>query len=244
MSSDSVEFNPVRQIPAHELVLDQLRRSLELGQVQPGETLPPERDLALFFNVSRTVVRAAVSVLEREGSIVVRRGRGGGYHVQPPFDATDARRLILNHWDEIRDALDYGLIVETGAARLAAERRRAKDVTQLRKLLEEHATAMQRIPIDERVPQNVSALQGIDNALHLRIAIAARNELLNAAVVDARRRMWLPMGAAFWKLEEAIDRHHNGIVDAIDAGDAELAEARMRAHVNDTQTTLREWLST
>lgn len=75
---------PVRQIPAHELVVDQMRRALELGQFRPGDRLPTERELSEMLDVSRTTVRTAVAVLEREGLIAVRRGRGGGFTVQAP----------------------------------------------------------------------------------------------------------------------------------------------------------------
>ena len=129
-------LSPVRQIPAHELVVDQMRRALELGQFRPGDRLPTERELAEMLDVSRTTVRAAVAVLEREGLIAVRRGRGGGFTVQaPPIDAAEMRREMRRNKLAIRDAFDYRIIVETGATRLAAQRRRNADLSALHKLL-------------------------------------------------------------------------------------------------------------
>lgn len=244
MSEISSAFHPVRQVSAHELVLDQLRRSIELGHINPGETLPAERDLALFFDVSRAVVRAAIAVLEREEMIVVRRGRGGGFCVQPPpFEANKAEQLIRKSQDEIRDVIDFGLIVEVGSAKLAAERHREGDLTHLRNLLNEHATKMKTIQSDGRTLQNVSMLQGIDNAFHLGVASASQNETLINAVTDTRRRLWLPIGAAFWDLEDSISDHHESIIEAIEAADTNLAKSRMEAHINDTRTKLKAWLS-
>ena len=41
---DHSNLGPIRQIAAHELVLDQIRRSMDAGQFRPGDRLPPERD--------------------------------------------------------------------------------------------------------------------------------------------------------------------------------------------------------
>ncbi|MDR7290463.1 winged helix-turn-helix domain-containing protein [Mycolicibacterium senegalense] len=64
MSTAKPALVPVRQIAAHELVVDQMRRALELGQFRPGDRLPTERELSDMLDVSRTTVRAAVGVLE------------------------------------------------------------------------------------------------------------------------------------------------------------------------------------
>src|SRR4029079_3166877 len=73
-----VTLGPVATIPAYELVLEQLRRSIQLGHFLPGDKLPPERDLARQLGVSRTTVREAVRVLEGEGAVEIRRGSAGG----------------------------------------------------------------------------------------------------------------------------------------------------------------------
>ena len=104
-TAERAALSPIRQIAAHELVVDQMRRSLELGQFRPGDRLPTERELSEMLDVSRTVVRAAVAVLEREGRIAVRRGRGGGFTVvAPKYDAGEARRLMRENRTAVRDA--------------------------------------------------------------------------------------------------------------------------------------------
>ena len=50
---DHSNLGPIRQIAAHELVLDQIRRSMDAGQFRPGDRLPAERDLAEMLDVSR-----------------------------------------------------------------------------------------------------------------------------------------------------------------------------------------------
>lgn len=233
---------PVRQIPAHELVLDQMRRSMELGQFRPGDRLPTERDLAEMLDVSRTTVRAAVAVLEREGLISVRRGRGGGFVVHAPvWDPNEARHQMRKNKVAVRDAFDYRTVVETGAASLAAERRLKGDVTKLRQLLTSMDTAL-AASLEDQTPHKVTEFQTLDSAFHLGIADAAKNtELLNA-VADARRKMWLPVGAIFGRLEENANDHHESIVDAIEAKDSDAAARLMKEHITGTRKTLEAWL--
>ena len=235
-------LSPVRQIPAHELVVDQMRRALELGQFRPGDRLPTERELSEMLDVSRTTVRAAVAVLEREGLIAVRRGRGGGFTVQAPvYDAAQMRRELRANKRAIRDAFDYRIIVETGATRLAAVRRRNLDLTDLHKLLLGMDAALETA-LNEQSAQHTTDFQTLDSAFHMGIAQAAQNDRLLDAVADARRRMWLPVGAIFGRLEPNANDYHESILDAIENREPELAASRMEAHINDTRHTIESWL--
>ena len=235
-------LSPVRQIPAHELVVDQMRRALELGQFRPGDRLPTERELAEMLDVSRPTVRAAVTVLEREGLIGVRRGRGGGFTVlSPHIDAAQMRRELRSNKREIRDAFDYRIIVETGATRLAAARRRAAHLNALRKLLTGMDAALQ-IALGDQSAQHTIEFQTLDSAFHMGIAQAAENDRLLDAVADARRRMWLPVGAIFGRLEANANDYHGSILQAIEDREPDLAATRMEEHINDTRCTIEAWL--
>lgn len=235
-------LTPVRQIAAHELVLDQMRRAVELGQFRPGDRLPTERELAEMLHVSRTTVRAAVTVLEDEGLIAVRRGRTGGYIVQAPvYDAAKMRTELLQNRRAVRDAFDYRVIVETGAVRLAAERRRASDITELRKLSAGMGTALEAA-LGDQSAQRVTAFQTLDSAFHLRIAQAGQNSSVLEAVSDARCRMWMPVGAVFVRLESTANDFHESILQAIEDREPDVAAERMAAHIDGTRRTVESWL--
>ena len=70
-------FRPLRAGNAFEETVARLLQSIRLGLVAPGEALPPERDLAALFAVSRDTVRDAIRSLADAGFIVSRRGRYG-----------------------------------------------------------------------------------------------------------------------------------------------------------------------
>lgn len=242
--TEVANLGPIRQIAAHELVLDQIRRSMDAGQFRPGDRLPSERDLAEMLDVSRTTVRAAVAVLEREGRISVRRGRGGGFLVlEPTYDPAEARRDLKRNRVAVRDAFDFRVIVETGAARLAAERRKPADLPKLADLV----TRMDEIIKAGRDGGTSTALvtdfQLLDSAFHLGIAEASGNQQLVDAVAQARSRMWLPVGAIFGHIEDNANDHHAEILSAIRSRDTDLAAATMTAHINETRQTIESWLS-
>ncbi|MEU0483134.1 FCD domain-containing protein [Streptosporangium sp. NPDC006013] len=240
--TENNSLGPIRQIAAHELVLDQIRRSMDLGQFRPGDRLPAERELAEMLDVSRTTVRTAVSVLEREGRIAVRRGRGGGFLVlEPTYDAAEARRELKRNKVAVRDAFDYRVIVETGAARLAAERRKAADIPRLRDLVRRMSETIDAAR-DSPSTAQITDFQLLDSAFHLGIARATGNEQLVRSVELARSAMWLPVGAIFGRIEDNANDHHADILEAIRTKDPDLAAATMAAHIDETRHTIESWL--
>ena len=241
--SEHANLGPIRQIAAHELVLDQLRRSMDAGQFRPGDRLPSERDLAEMLDVSRTVVRAAVAVLEREGRISVRRGRGGGFLVlEPTYDPAEARRELKQNKVAVRDAFDFRVVVESGAARLAAQRRRAADLPKLADLVTRMDEAIKAGREESASSTHVTEFQRLDSAFHLGIAEASRNQQLVNAVAQARSRMWVPVGDIFGHIEDNANDHHAEILTAIRKKDADLAAETMAAHINETRDTIESWL--
>ena len=56
--------------------------AIEAGALRPGESLPPERELAATFRVSRNTLREALRALELAGMIESRKGATGGAFVR------------------------------------------------------------------------------------------------------------------------------------------------------------------
>src|SRR2546430_14593610 len=70
------ELEPVRKTRIYEEVASQIQRLISEGRLRPGDHLPPERELAERFGVSRTSVRDAIRVLELMGLLEPRQGEG------------------------------------------------------------------------------------------------------------------------------------------------------------------------
>ena len=222
-----MRLEPVTPIPTHELVLEQLQRSIDLGHFAPGERLPPERDLARQLGVSRTTVREAVRVLAGEGVVEVRRGSTGGITVRTDGPRPASLRRRLREFDEI---IDFRLAVEPMAARLAAGRRTKTEVAAL-------GTALARL--DELAAHGaegrVADWLRADTDYHLLIGRAARNAPLLRATETGRAGMFNPVGAVWPRLKDAAHDQHREIFEAIRDGDGAGAAAAMTAHIEGTR---------
>ena len=75
-------FVPLDSRRKSEEIANQIRKLAIRQELQAGERLPPERQLAGQFNVSRTGLREALMLLESQGFIVIKRGRHGGAFIQ------------------------------------------------------------------------------------------------------------------------------------------------------------------
>jgi GntR family transcriptional regulator len=63
-------------VPLHEQVAGAIRRAIAEGEADPGERLPPARDLAAVLGVNANTVFRALRTLREEGLVEFRRGRG------------------------------------------------------------------------------------------------------------------------------------------------------------------------
>src|ERR1700687_6019281 len=76
-------LRPVRPGNPFEDTVERLLQTIRLGMLAPGESLPPERELAARLGVSRDTVREAIKSLSDAGYLVSRRGRYGGTFLAP-----------------------------------------------------------------------------------------------------------------------------------------------------------------
>src|SRR3954451_23891600 len=86
----STLLRPVRLGNAFEDTVGRLLETIRLGLLQPGESLPPERELASRLGVSRDTVREAIRSLSDAGYLVSRRGRYGGTFLAADLPAPSA----------------------------------------------------------------------------------------------------------------------------------------------------------
>lgn len=232
-------IDKIDHAPAHELVMDQIGRAIQLGRFLPGDKLPAERDLAVLLGVSRATVREAVRILESEGVISVRRGAHGGLVVNRlhAMDSRTLRARLKKQTRELNDIFDYRLAVEGTAANLAATRRSVADLAGLRGVLETMA-GLAANPTGKHGAHTTALFNSVDTEFHLGIATASGNPYLIEGAEKVRRAMFLPVGAVFGELRTDANDIHAAIFEAIEAGDGEAAERNMRAHIEATRSAM------
>jgi GntR family transcriptional repressor for pyruvate dehydrogenase complex len=228
-------FSPVPVRNAFEVTVERLAQSIRLGVLVSGSRLPPERELADTFGVSRETLREAIRALRDAGLVESRRGRGGGTFVLGPHGRTPrrtgSRQAALRA--TLDDTLDLRHVVEPGAAALAARRTlAADDRSGLRRYLQDAADAP---PRRRRLA---------DSRLHMAIAALGGSASVTALVADVQLRMD-ELLRAIPVLSANIahsDRQHAAVVQAILAGDSPRARCEMEEHVDGTAALLRGFL--
>ncbi len=232
-----MRFSRLEQIRAHVYIAEQLRRQIVLGVLPTGEALPPERELATMFGVARATVQRAVHVLESEGIVVTRRGRGGGTFVSgSPGGDTSRERLISDVRAgrlRIEEAITYRLAVEPAAAGWAAIARTENDLADLAQI----ADLAARTTDD-------ALLTSLDTRFHLALTAAAHNRLFGEAVERVRfilhDAILLLPDSPLWQQRSL--REHERILAAVRAGNQQVARQAVLAHVDHTAQSLRALL--
>ncbi|MBP0441169.1 FadR/GntR family transcriptional regulator [Tianweitania sediminis] len=215
-----------------------LRDLILSGEIEPGKSLPTERELVGDSGLSRSSVREALRVLEVEGLITTRPGRSGGSTVQLPGRGSVARSMQLfvrSHSIRVEALLETRVGVEPFLASLAALNATDREV-------EEMAAIHKRF---EESIDNVVAYKRINLDWHLAVARASRNEVLIALMEAVSQPIF---DAADYQevttpeIRKAAIRAHAGILKAIEARDAKGAAARMEKHVSAYADVMRSKL--
>jgi len=196
-----------------------LREAIARGRLMPNERLI-EADLAKSFGVNRANIRMALAMLDQEGLVVREPNRGA--------------RVRAVSDDEAIEIAETRLAIEGLVARRAAERATAADRKALRAIEADMRRAVQQA--------DHAAFSQSNAALHREIQRVAGNatanrilQTLKSHLVRLQYRVILLPGRPETSLAE-----HRVIVDAICAGDADAAEAAMRAHLLNFKSLLRQ----
>ena len=121
-------FKPFKKTVLYEEVARQLKQAIFDHHYQPGDRLPPERELCQIFNVGRPTVREALRTLSVMGLIDIRSRRSGStvrnYDINRYMDAVRQQPSWLVRVDDktIVDLWEVRRYLELGIAHLAAMR--------------------------------------------------------------------------------------------------------------------------
>ena len=205
MARFRLELGPV---PLHHQVYLDLKASIDAGDWQPGDRLPPERELAASYGCSLITVRRALDELSRERRLIRSRGRGT-YVSAPPIDrnlqgslsfAEEMRRLgkepdtrlVAARPQSATETVAAALRIEAGSPTVYLERLRSASGTPM--LLEMVHLSAERFPGLLQADLEHHSLYDL-LATRYRTPVARARETLEPVLVPAREARLLGVKA-------------------------------------------------
>ncbi|HYG86181.1 MAG TPA: FadR/GntR family transcriptional regulator [Azospirillum sp.] len=201
-----------------ERILDRIAR----GELEPGQRLPGERQLAEQLNVSRVSVRAALQKLKTQGFLTA--VQGGGTRVVSSAGGMDGAltEMVRVKLDNLYDLVEIRIQLETWAARRAAERGTPEQVAAIGQIVSSMAKPGSNRSAD-------------DMDFHLAIGRAASSPVYLHVLATIRETLGQMVefhhSATFAVDEELMYQHHCAIYDAIARRQPDTAAEAVRAHL-------------
>src|SRR5690625_2106486 len=192
------------------------------GQLHPGDKLPPELKLMDDFDVSRPVLREALSSLETL-EIVKRRPRGGTY-INERVGSSPFRAMLALTINNVSAVIEARMSLELGLVTLAAEKISEQQLDQLKEINRQ---------IEKSVHNDYGAL---DIEFHRIIAQSANNPVVEGMIDSLLIAHEKTDSLIPYREREIIVEHHEAIYNALKERDSILAYTNMHKHIrNDNE---------
>lgn len=240
---DGVGATPRLHVPkTSEIVADKIRAQIIRGELNEGDTLPPEGQLMDSLGISRPTLREAFRILEAEGLISVVRGSRTGAKVhKPSVDLVSryAGYVLEAQGTTIADLYQARLAIEPSVVRwLATDKGRGATV-RLRNLLAD----MTRLLDEDRHEEFIAKVEVFHQSL---VAATGLNTLtfMSRMLINLAGKHQIDFQRRHPRTRESRQKSHRAglksyikAVDLIEAGNVEEAVAHWRLHLNNANAT-------
>ncbi|GBU11893.1 pyruvate dehydrogenase complex repressor [Enterobacterales bacterium] len=223
-------YSKIRQPKLSDVIEQQLEFLILEGTLRPGEKLPPERELAKQFDVSRPSLREAIQSLEGKGLLL--RRQGGGTFVQSNLwqSVSDPlAELLADHPESQFDLLETRHALEGIGAYYAALRGTDDDLQRIRDCHLLIQVAQDSGDLDAEadavMQYQVAVTEAAHNVVLLHLLrcmgpMLEKNVRQNFELLYARREMLA-----------VVSKHRAGIFEAIVAREPEKAREASHRHL-------------
>ncbi|WP_432472271.1 pyruvate dehydrogenase complex transcriptional repressor PdhR [Amphritea sp. HPY] len=232
-------YQRVKQPKISDVIMGQLEEMVLEGTLKPGQKLPPERELAKQFEVSRPSLREAVQKLAAKGLLISRQG--GGTYVSEDIGSAFSDPLLelfKSHPEAQYDLLEFRHALEGVSAYYAALRSTPADKENIRacyNALQEHHD---RKEFDKEVYADVDFHLAIAEAGHNMVLLHMMRALFNLL----RQHIWDNLHDIYPKsdIRSKIHEQHSVLMEAIIDGNPELAKKAAHDHLAYVEDALLE----
>ncbi|MDH4289213.1 MAG: FadR family transcriptional regulator [Aquincola sp.] len=210
------------------------------GRLAPGDKLPTEAEIMAVYGVSRTVVREALSKLQAAGQVRTRHGIGTfvvGAGDAAPFRITPEQLATLQ---DVIAMLELRIGLETESAALAAQRRTAQNLREMRAALDDFAATVEagRDAVAADVRFHLEIARATQNPHFAELMAALGSGMIPRARLDASPTP-TPLTDERREYLRRVNGEHESILDAIARQDSEAARAAMLTHLANSRERRR-----
>jgi GntR family transcriptional repressor for pyruvate dehydrogenase complex len=234
VNAETSRFQAVPRRRLADEVADQIERLIVTHELNMGDALPPQRELASEMGVSRNILREAISKLVQKGLLEVHSG-SGTYVAQPSVEFLRDTLSFFLHFNNsaFSDLIEARRCLEVEIAREAAKRATAESCQNVLACLE----------LMEGALGDLELYVEADVRFHEALAKAAGNKILELLLSSIR-------GALRENIRLLLKHHpnaqseamqwHRRIAQAVQRHEPEAASLAMLEHINSVARGLRE----
>lgn len=238
--SKGLPFRQVKRARLYEKVADQIKMAILDGLLEPGDSLPSERELGEMFGVGRPTIREALRILHLMGFIEINRGIRGSIvreiELTQYLETIREHLAYLIHVDDqsIRNLWEVRKYVELGIAHSAARNATKEDIEDLEQLIREM----------EACGSDIHAYFPIAVEFHQKLALASGNSVFYIIwnmFHDVLLKGYMPqVDDLFPKGPEGLLKSNRILLSAIKSGDLAKIDQAMQIHAEEERLFPRE----
>lgn len=230
-----LDLKPIKTRKIYEEIIDQIKTLIARGELNPGDKLISEREMADMLNVGRSAVREAFRALEAMGIIEIRQGEGTFVRQVRTDSLVEMLALILlTEKDTTRELLELRKILEVEAAGLACLRHTEEQLQKMEDALNQMEVDIKSGDLGQQADWN----------FHYAVAEATRNSLvvkLMDSIAGIMRRVLQTARQELYKTPgtpERLLREHRAVFEAIRQGLDQKARKAMYEHLDKVEKSL------
>lgn len=229
-----MEFKSITKSTLSEKIARQIARMVREGDYKAGDRLPTINDMAGQFGVGHPTLRESLKKLETLGVVEVKHG--SGVYVRGDGDQLLVSNPLLSgevSKDILLDLIEARSFIETQSARQAAQNATSEHICRMEELLERAGNHID----DDKI------LTETNMAFHQQVAVASGNVVVGqilkvlSTLFEHEQRTLLNIYGSRQKDHE----EHWEIFEAIQAGNEDQSEQRMRTHLKGVHEMIQQW---
>jgi GntR family transcriptional repressor for pyruvate dehydrogenase complex len=220
------ELKPIKRENVYKTIARQIESLITSGKLKNGDRLPPERDLAWAFGVSRHSVREAMRTLEEK--LIVKSLPGSGTYVlagDSNLVVDYMAQAIFKEKAKLEEIFQFRRMLEPYIASIAAKNATSEDIAHCESILLKQTR--------KETILNVEDMVNLDKEFHISLAKVSKNgillrvsETINNILQECRDEAY----QGVFRLNKSVEGHKR-ILLAIKKKDPELAYSEMNDHI-------------